>query len=339
MDKMKEYIVSENESGTRIDKFVAEKVSGLSRSFMQKLISDGHITIDGEQCKPSQKVHPGSVIKVNIISKQTDELPKAENIPLAIVYEDDEVIVVNKPAGMVVHPAPGNRTGTLVNAIMSHLPSSDEYDDSDIEDVDSTDVSLISPQRPGIVHRLDKGTSGLLVIAKTVNAYYNLVSQVKQHSMTRRYIAVVCGMPKHDEGTIIAPIGRSSRNRKKMAVTPIRSKEATTHFKILEKYVNFCVIEARLETGRTHQIRVHFAYIGHPIVGDPDYGGKNRALSIETSESLMNVIENFPRQALHAQMLGFSHPKTSKYLEFSSEIPQDMQELMDSLHSELAMEQ
>lgn len=339
MDKMKEYIVSENESGTRLDKFVAEKVSGLSRSFMQKLISDGHITIDGRQCKPSHNVHTGNVIKVDIISKKTDELPKAENIPLAIVYEDDEVIVVNKPAGMVVHPAPGNRTGTLVNAIMSHLPSNDEDDDSDIENVDSTDVSLISPQRPGIVHRIDKGTSGLLVIAKTVNAYYNLVSQVKQHSMTRRYIAVVCGIPKHDEGTIIAPIGRSSRNRKKMAVTPIRSKEATTHFRILEKYVNFCVIEARLETGRTHQIRVHFAYIGHPIVGDPDYGGQNRALSIETSESLMNVIENFPRQALHARMLGFSHPKTNKYLEFSSEIPQDMQELMDSLHTELAMDQ
>lgn len=328
----KHYVISEKESGTRLDKFIAEKELTLSRSFIQKLIADGNITVNDIETKPSYNTHLDDIIKVNVVLPQKEDIPKPEKIDLDILYEDDEVIVVNKPAGMVVHPAPGNITGTLVNALISHLPSSEQDDDSDIEE--ATDVTMIGSQRPGIVHRIDKGTSGLLVIAKTLNAYYNLADQVKEHSMTRKYIAVICGIPKNDKGTIIAPIGRSSRDRKKMAVTPMNSKTAITHFKVIEKYIEFSLVEARLETGRTHQIRVHFAYIGHPVVGDLDYGGQKRALNINSSMSVTSIIKNFSHQALHAQTLGFRHPKTDKYMEFSSDIPKDMQELINNLRSE-----
>jgi 23S rRNA pseudouridine1911/1915/1917 synthase len=330
MNKTLEYIVSEKDSGIRIDRYIAEKDSVLSRSFIQKLISDGNITVNNAEIKASYNVHTNDIIKVNIVAPAIDIIPKSEDISLDIVFEDDDIIVVNKPAGMVVHPAPGNYTGTLVNAVISRLFS----DDDDDSNIDSADVSLINPQRPGIVHRIDKGTSGLLVIAKTVNAYYGLVEQVSEHSMTRRYIAVICGIPKHDQGTIIAPIGRSSRNRKKMAVTPIRGREAITNFQILEKYSSFSLIEARLETGRTHQIRVHFAHIGHPVVGDPDYGGQKRALDLACSDNVIRAIENLSRQALHAQTLGFIHPATNEYMEFSCEIPDDMQELIDAMRLE-----
>jgi 23S rRNA pseudouridine1911/1915/1917 synthase len=330
-----QYLVTQNESGTRLDKFIADKEITLSRSFIQKLISDGYVNVNDVSTKPSRNVHSGDVVKVQIIQPQSETAPQAEDIPIDIVYEDDEIIVVNKPAGMVVHPATGTTSGTLVNALLSHFPSSeqDDYDDIDDESkwTDTLDISSISQQRPGIVHRIDKGTSGLLVVAKTINAYYNLAEQVREHSMTRRYIAVVCGIPKQDKGTIIAPIGRSSRDRKKMAVTPVRSRDAITHFTILEKYADFSLIEVRLETGRTHQIRVHFSYIGHPIVGDPDYGGQDRALKTKSPESVISVMRNLSRQALHAELLGFKHPKTGKYMEFSVPIPPDMQNLIDVL--------
>jgi len=330
-----QYLVTQNESGTRLDKFIADKEITLSRSFIQKLISDGYVNVNDVSTKPSRNVHSGDVVKVQIIQPQSETAPQAEDIPIDIIYEDDEIIVVNKPAGMVVHPATGTTSGTLVNALLSHFPSSeqDDYDDIDDESkwTDTLDVSSISQQRPGIVHRIDKGTSGLLVVAKTINAYYNLAEQVREHSMTRRYIAVVCGIPKQDKGTIIAPIGRSSRDRKKMAVTPVRSRIAITHFTVLEKYADFSLIEVRLETGRTHQIRVHFSYIGHPVVGDPDYGGQDRALKTKSPESVISVMRNLSRQALHAELLGFKHPKTDKYIEFSAPIPPDMQDLIDVL--------
>ncbi|MDQ1326962.1 MAG: Pseudouridine synthase [Candidatus Poribacteria bacterium] len=330
-----QYLVTQNESGTRLDKFIADKETTLSRSFIQKLISDGYVNINDVSTKPSHNVHSGDVVKIQIIQPQHEIAPQAEDIPIDIVYEDDEIIVVNKPAGMVVHPATGTTSGTLVNALLSHFPSSEQGDYDDIDDeskwTDTLDISSISQQRPGIVHRIDKGTSGLLVVAKTINAYYNLAKQVREHSMTRRYIAVVCGIPKQDKGTIIAPIGRSSHDRKKMAVTPVRSRDAITHFTVLEKYADFSLIEVRLETGRTHQIRVHFAYIGHPVVGDPDYGGEDRALKTKLPESVINVMRNLSRQALHAELLGFKHPKTDKYIEFSAPIPQDMQNLIDVL--------
>jgi len=336
MKNQNQYIVTQNDAGIRLDKFIADKENSLSRSFIQKLISDGYITVDDVKSKPSYNVHNEDVVKVKFIHPQTDNTPQAEEIPIDIVYEDDEIIVVNKPVGMIVHPATGITSGTLVNALLSHFPSSDQGDynenaDDESKWTDSLDVSSVSPQRPGIVHRIDKGTSGLLVVAKTLNAYYNLADQVREHSMTRRYVAVICGIPKQDKGTIIAPIGRSNRDRKKMAVTPVRSRDAITHFAVIEKYADFSLIEVRLETGRTHQIRVHFSYIGHPVAGDPDYGGRDRALKTKASEPIMNVIKNMTRQALHAELLGFKHPKTGEYMEFFAPIPKDMQSLIDVL--------
>jgi 23S rRNA pseudouridine1911/1915/1917 synthase len=331
-----QYTVTQNEIGARLDKFIADKDTSLSRSFIQKLISDGYITVNDVSPKPSYSVHTGDIVKILLVTPQSEILPQAEDIPIDVVYEDDEIIVVNKPAGMVVHPAAGITSGTLVNALLSHIPSGDQddYDEDEPSLTDSLDVNSENWQRPGIVHRIDKGTSGLLVVAKTSNAYNSLASQVKEHSMTRRYIALICGIPKQDKGTIIAPIGRSNRDRKKMAVMPVRSRDAITHFTVLEKYGDFSLVEVRIETGRTHQIRVHFAYIGHPVVGDPDYGGRDRALKTQTSESVTNVIKNLSRQALHAELLGFKHPKSGKYMEFVAPIPEDMQALIERMKDE-----
>lgn len=331
-----QYTVTQNEIGARLDKFIADKDTSLSRSFIQKLISDGYITVNDVSPKPSYNVHTGDIVKIILVTPQSEILPQAEDIPIDVVYEDDEIIVVNKPAGMVVHPAAGITSGTLVNALLSHIPSGDQddYDEDEPNLTDLLDVNSENWQRPGIVHRIDKGTSGLLVVAKTSNAYNSLASQVKEHSMTRRYIALICGIPKQDKGTIIAPIGRSNRDRKKMAVTPVRSRDAITHFTVLEKYGDFSLVEVRIETGRTHQIRVHFAYIGHPVVGDPDYGGRDRALKTQTSESVTNVIKNLSRQALHAELLGFKHPKSGEYMEFVAPIPEDMQTLIERMKDE-----
>ncbi len=328
MKEYHEYIVSKEESGIRIDVFLANKETDISRSFIQRAISDGYITINDSVVKPNYKIRAGDLIRVSLPELNEDEIPVAEDIPLNIVYEDDEIIVVDKPAGMVVHPAAGISSGTLVNAILSRL-----YSDEDILDSEVEDLTSISPQRPGIVHRIDKGTSGLLVVAKTINAYYNLSAQFNEHSINRKYIAVVCGNPKQETGTIIAPIGRSRHNRKKMAVTHINSREAITHFRVLEYYDKFSLVEIKLETGRTHQIRVHFSYIGHPIVGDPDYGGQKRALKTQTSPIVEMSIRKLTRQALHAQILGFIHPKTGKYMEFFSPLPEDIQCLIDALRS------
>lgn len=321
-----QYIVDKTDAGIRLDKFIADKEINLSRSFIQKLISQGNITVNDETVKPSYNIRNGDVIKINV--EKTDSIVQAEDIKIDIVYEDDDIIVVNKPAGMVVHPGAGVSSGTLVNAILPKL--SFNIQDVDEAEEDEIDISTISPQRPGIVHRIDKGTSGLLVIAKTIDAYYRLSMQVQEHSMIRRYIAVVCGIPKQDHGTIVAPVGRSSRDRKKMAVTPV-GRTAITHFDVLEKYDQFSLISARLETGRTHQIRVHLSYIGHPVVGDREYGGQTRALNTKTSELVMHAIKNLKRQALHAELLGFRHPKTNEYMEFSAPIPDDIQNLIDVL--------
>ncbi len=328
MKEYRKYIISKEESDIRVDVLLANKESDLSRSFIQRAISEGHITVNGLIVKPNYKVRAGDLIEVRLPELKEDEIPEAENIPLDIVFEDDEIIVVNKPAGMVVHPAAGIDSGTLVNAILSRL-----YSDEDISDSEVNDLTSISPQRPGIVHRIDKGTSGLLVVAKTKNAYYNLSAQFNEHSINRKYIAVVCGTPKQETGTIIAPIGRSRHNRKKMAVTHINSREAITHFTVLEYYEKFSLVEIKLETGRTHQIRVHFSYIGHPIVGDPDYGGQKRALKTQMSPIVETAISKLKRQALHAQTLGFIHPSTGEYMEFSSSIPEDIQYLIDALRS------
>lgn len=333
MKEYHEYIVSKEESGIRIDVFLVNKETNFSRSFIQRAISEGYITANGSLVKPNYKVREGDLVSVNLPEIKKDEIPLAEDIPLDIVFEDDEILVVNKPAGMVVHPAAGIDSGTLVNAILSRLTTEEDMLDDEVSDLTS-----ISPQRPGIVHRIDKGTSGLLVVAKTMNAYYNLSAQFSEHSINRKYIAVVCGTPKQEKGTIIAPIGRNRHDRKKMSVTPINSREAITHFNVLEYYDKFSLVEVKLETGRTHQIRVHFSYIGHPIVGDPDYGGQKRALKTQAPPIVETAIRKLNRQALHAQVLGFMHPSTGKYIEFSSQVPEDIQCLIDALRYVTQME-
>jgi 23S rRNA pseudouridine1911/1915/1917 synthase len=323
-----DFVVTQDEAGLRLDRFVADRQGELSRSFVQKLISEGHITIGGSRAKPSHNVCAGDVIRMESPAQRPHASPRAEDIPLDIVFEDNALIVVNKPAGMIVHPAAGVTSGTLLNAILAHVPSISS------PHTDEFGLSSITPERPGIVHRIDKGTSGLLVVAKTIKAYYSLVDQFKEHSVRRKYVALICGNPKQDKGTIVAPIGRSRRDRKKMAVTPVNSKEAITHFLVTERYEGFSLAELTLGTGRTHQIRVHLAHIGYPVVNDPSYGGRNRAVKSAVSQNVKTALQRLSRQALHAQTLGFIHPDTAEYMSFSAPIPTDIQNVIDALRAE-----
>lgn len=284
--------------GERLDKFISEKL-GLSRTHVQVLIDDEKVSVNGKCAKASLKTEEGMAISVEIPDLvPLNVLP--EKIALDIVYEDDDVLVVNKKKGMVVHPANGNESGTLVNAVLAHC---------------GKQLSGINGViRPGIVHRIDKDTSGILVIAKNDQAHIKLAEQLKEHSMTRVYVAVVRGRFKSATGTISAPIGRNPKDRKKMAVVPT-GKHAVTHYKVIKELDDCSIVEVRLETGRTHQIRVHMAYIGHPLLGDAVYGnGKNKY--------------GFVGQALHAKILGFKHPRTDEYMEFSSTLPKEFLELL-----------
>lgn len=287
-----------DETGKRIDKYISEKLD-LTRSRVQKLIDDGMVSINGNPAKSSAKVNEGEILTVEIPELKTLEVVP-EEIPLNILYDDDDVLVIDKPKGMVVHPANGNYTGTLVNAIMA------KYKDN---------LSGINGViRPGIVHRIDKDTSGVLVIAKNDKAHLKLAEQLKEHSMTRVYVAVVRGKLKNPVGVIDAPIGRNPKDRKKMGVVA-NGKRAVTHYKVIKELDDCSIIEVRLETGRTHQIRVHMAYIGHPLLGDNVYSnGKNKY--------------GFVGQALHAKILGFIHPSTGEYMEFSSNLPEEFEKLL-----------
>lgn len=289
---MSELIFTAESSGDRLDKFVSEASCGeITRSAAAKLIEEGGCLVNGSTAPKNYKLKAGDRVSVEIAEpKEVDILP--ENIPLDIVYEDEHLLVVNKPKGMVVHPAPGHYSGTLVNALMYHCKDS---------------LSGINGEiRPGIVHRIDKDTSGLLIVAKSDAAHNGLAAQIKEHSFTREYEAVVCGSIKED-GTVNAPVGRHKTDRKKMCVTTENSREAVTHYFVLNNYGNFTHLRLRLETGRTHQIRVHMAYIGHSVAGDEVYGnGKPKWLC---------------GQCLHARKIGFIHPITGQYLEFSSPLP------------------
>lgn len=277
----------------RLDVYIAE-ITAETRSYSAKLIEEGLVLVNGKKAAKNLKLKNGDSVSVTLPDPTVYEV-KAENIPLDIVFEDESLLVVNKPKGMVVHPAAGNYDGTLVNAIMHHCGDS---------------LSGINGVlRPGIVHRIDKNTSGLLIIAKNDTAHRNLAEQIKAHSFTREYEAVVYGNIKEDNGTVSAPIGRHPIERKKMAVTDKNSKEAVTHFEVIERFGGFTHLKFRLETGRTHQIRVHSAYIGHPVAGDEVYGPKK-------------VITKLSGQCLHARKIGFIHPETNEYLEFSSELPE-----------------
>ena len=291
----------------------------LSRSFIQKLIKGGMVKINGKPSKSSYRIGGDDEIEIVIPEIETHE-PLPEQILLDIVYEDDVLVVLNKPAGMVVHPAAGIDSGTLVNALLARYPDL---------------VTVGDAQRPGIVHRLDKATSGLLVIAKTAQAHQHLSYQFKEHQVKKEYLALVCGIPAKDAGAIIAPIGRSSRDRKKMAVTSVRGREATTNFTVLEPYDGFALLSVVPETGRTHQIRVHLTYIGHPIVGDETYGGgRRRAIKEARLPELKSRVARLNRHLLHAKTLGFYHPATEEFVDFSAPIPQEFQNVLEVLERE-----
>ena len=298
-------------AGGRLDKALAE-ARGLSRARVQALISEGAVTVEGiAATQPSAKAEAGAAFSV-AVPPATDPKARPQDIPLTVVFEDEHLIVVDKPAGLVVHPAAGNLDGTLVNALLHHCAGQ------------LSGIGGVA--RPGIVHRIDKDTSGLLVVAKSDAAHEGLARQFADHSIERAYLALCNGQPNPPAGTISARIGRSEANRKKMAVLPkesSRGKHAVTRYKILRKMPHCSLVECRLETGRTHQVRVHLASIGHPLVGDPVYG--------RSSSALRPVLQKlgFRRQALHAAALGFIHPVTGHRLSFSSDLPPDMAELID----------
>lgn len=283
--------VTEEMAGKRLDKLISDELEDISRSAAVKLIESGNVKLNGKQPSKSSKPAAGDLLEIYLPEPQLLDV-KAENIPVEIVYEDSELLVVNKPKGMVVHPAPGNYSGTLVNALMYHC--GDRLS------------SINGVIRPGIVHRIDKKTSGLLIVAKTDSAHIGLAEQIKLHSFTREYEAVVCGRLKGSEGTIDAPIGRSTADRKKMCVTDKNSKRAVTHYSRIKSYSGYEHIRLKLETGRTHQIRVHMRYIGHPVLGDEVYGKSFRGVD---------------GQCLHAKKIGFIHPISGEYMEFDSELP------------------
>lgn len=297
--------VGSGEAGQRLDRALAGFLADvLSRSGLQKLIEGGAVRINGALAgAKNYRLALGDRVEVEV----PEAVPAAagpEAIPLSIVYEDEDLLVVDKPRGMVVHPAPGNYTGTLVNAILHHC--GDRLS------------SINGVVRPGIVHRIDKDTSGLLVVAKNDRTHKSLAGQLAAHTITRRYQAIVYGSPKEEAGTVDAPIGRDPKNRLRMAVTPQNSKPAVTHYRILEHLRGFTHIEARLETGRTHQIRVHMAYLGHPLLGDPVYGPKKPRVRAEG-------------QMLHAMALGFRHPATGDFVEFESPLPPDFTAMLAKL--------
>ena len=283
----------------RIDKQLGHHFKQFSRSQIQRWIEDGHVKVNDQPVKPKYKLAVGDVVTIEPEKpKKIDLVP--ENIPLDIVYEDDDVIVVNKPQGMVVHPAPGHPDHTLVNALLYHSP-----------------LSTINGEfRPGIVHRIDKDTSGLLMVAKNDMAHRSLAAQLKAKTNEREYVALVHGVIKEDRGTIDAPLGRSPKDRKKQAVVA-DGRHAVTHFKVLKRYQHYTLVSCRLETGRTHQIRVHMKYIGHPLAGDPLYGPR----------------KTLPGngQYLHARLLGFKHPRTGKQLTFTAPLPSYFQKMLDKL--------
>lgn len=294
--------ITSDKTGERIDKYI--NIDGISRAMVQNLIDEGKITVNGKTVKNNYKIKENDIIRITLDDPKEADIA-AEDIPLDIVYEDDSLLVVNKPQGMVVHPAPGNYTGTLVNALMYHCKNN---------------LSGINGVlRPGIVHRIDKDTSGLLLVAKTDEAHASLSEQIQNKSVKREYICVTEGLVKPKRGIIDAPIGRHHLNRLKMAVTPTNSKNAVTHYEVLEYFTNASLVKCILETGRTHQIRVHMQYIGHAVMGDPLYLKKNPY--------------NLPGQALHAKCIGFIHPKTKEYMEFTVDEPQVFKELVENLRN------
>lgn len=299
---MPEWIAAPEDAGARLDAFLAGKMEK-TRSSVQKLIEEENVRLNGAPAAKNARLREGDRVEATEPPPEVLDV-KPQNIPLDIVYEDQDLLVVNKPKGMVVHPAAGNPDGTLVNALLFHCGDS---------------LSGINGViRPGIVHRIDKDTSGLLIVAKNDRAHQSLAEQIAVHSFTRIYNAVVYGIVKKEEGTVSAPIGRHPTDRKRMAVLSSGGREAVTHYRVLERFPGFTLVECRLETGRTHQIRVHMAHIGHPVAGDPVYGPKK-------------CITELQGQCLHARVIGFIHPATGEYLEFDSGLPPYFERFLEKL--------
>ena len=324
-------LIADPGAAGRLDAWLAQALGGeLSRSRVKALIEDGDVTINGAAAKaPHQKIQPGDRIEV-VVPEPDDPEPKGEDIPLDVLHEDDDIVVLVKPAGLVVHPAAGNWTGTLVNALIHHCGDS---------------LSGIGGvRRPGIVHRLDKETSGVMVVAKNDHAHASLSAQFADHGRTmkleRAYKAVVWGLPRPQRGTIDAPLGRSG-DRVKRAVVSAKAEDArhaVTHYEVIERFHEHAdatalaaCVACRLETGRTHQIRVHMAHIGHPLVGDPDYGASFRTKVNRLPEPARSIVSRFGRQALHAYLLQIEHPRTGEVMRFESKLPDDMRELIGAL--------
>lgn len=300
---MEEWYFTAQVTDERLDKFLAEELSEMSRSHIQKLIKDGDISVNQKPVKANYKLSAGDEITVSVPEPEIpDILP--EDIPLDIIYEDDDILVVNKPKGMVVHPAPGHYSGTLVNAIMYHCRDN------------LSGINGVT--RPGIVHRIDMDTTGSLLICKNDRAHQSLAEQLKEHSITRKYHAIVHGNLKEDTGTVNAPIGRHPVDRKKMSIHAPNGRHAVTHYRVLERFGNYTYIECQLETGRTHQIRVHMSSIGHPILGDTVYGSAKSPFKLEG-------------QTLHAKVLGIVHPTTGEYMEFDAPLPEYFVNLLKNL--------
>ncbi len=316
MNSTRQLLFPEDRPPERLDVFIAECLPDISRSQLKKLIDSGRITLDGLTTKASNKLKGGESIQIDLPPPEPIET-LAEPIPLQILYEDHELIVINKPAGMVVHPAAGHSHGTLVNALLYHC-----------HDLAGIGGDL----RPGIVHRIDKDTSGVIVATKNDLSHHHLAAQFKDHSIKRRYLALVHGGPDGHSGVIDQPIGRHPTQRKKMSSKSRHGKRAVTHWKIVKQYnvSRLTLLELQLETGRTHQIRVHFSEMNCPLVGDPLYGNRSRTTAIKDME-LRQLIKQLPGQALHAQSLGFIHPKSGKYLEFFSEMPETLQSIVTYL--------
>lgn len=304
MDKMI-WIIEKENSSKRIDRLLNELCEDLSRNRIQMLIEQNSVLVNGKEIKANYKCKEGDKVELELPENQEPEA-KPENIPLDIVYEDRDILVVNKPKGMVVHPSAGNWEHTLVNTLLYHC----------------RDLSGINGVlRPGIVHRIDKDTSGLLAVAKNDTAHNALAKQLSDKTMNRKYLALIDGILEHNYGTIDAPIGRDEKDRQKMTVTEKNSKEAITHFKVIERFKNKTLVECNLETGRTHQIRVHFQYIKYPIIGDPKYGRKNQIMA--------------SGQMLHAYQLTLRHPTTNQEMTFNAPLPQEFTDILEQLRKEM----